>query len=299
MNNQDSNERNYFEGGSNNVAIIIGGVVMMVVIVILCVLIWRVYHDDGPLTQDIITQESSSSGGDDDLAGTDSEESPDTVSGEESREETSSDSSDEGPSGSEQTGQSQEASQGSAAESNPSAQGTGMTFTEVDETVTAKEVTNLRSKPGTTGDDTVVTQLSNGQTAHRTGINEAEGWSRLEYNGQTLYAVNRLLTTDLSAPEPQTPAVSATVVTAGGRKITFTECDDYISPKIEVNLRGEPATDQGNASVHYLIKYGEKLHRTGYDDTSGWSRVEYNGEVLYVVTSLTYVVEDEEETQGE
>lgn len=73
----------------------------------------------------------------------------------------------------------------------------GMDFDEVDEYVTAKDVTNLRSEPSTSqGQLTVVTQLSNGQNAHRTGINPATGWSRLEYNGQTVYAVSQYLTTE-------------------------------------------------------------------------------------------------------
>lgn len=71
----------------------------------------------------------------------------------------------------------------------------GMTFDAVDEYVTAKDVTNLRSEPSTDqGELTVVTQLSNGQNAHRTGINPATGWSRLEYNGQVVYAVSQYLT---------------------------------------------------------------------------------------------------------
>ncbi|MDE7223392.1 MAG: hypothetical protein K2O34_06390 [Acetatifactor sp.] len=76
----------------------------------------------------------------------------------------------------------------------------GMTFDEVDEYVTAKDVTNLRSEPSTDqGELTVVTQLSNGQNAHRTGVNSATGWSRLEYNGQVVYAVSQYLT-EVDAP---------------------------------------------------------------------------------------------------
>lgn len=72
----------------------------------------------------------------------------------------------------------------------------GMEFEEVDEYVTAKEVTNLRSEPSTDqGNATVVTQISNGQNAHRIGINAATGWSQLEYNGQVVYAVSQYLTT--------------------------------------------------------------------------------------------------------
>lgn len=70
----------------------------------------------------------------------------------------------------------------------------GMTFDAVEEYVTAKDVTNLRSEPSTSqGQLTVVTQLSNGQQALRTGINEETGWSRLEYDGQVVYAVSQYL----------------------------------------------------------------------------------------------------------
>lgn len=70
----------------------------------------------------------------------------------------------------------------------------GMVFAAVDEFVTAKDVTNLRSEPSTDqGNLTVVTQLSHGQNARRTGINTDTGWSQLEYNGQVVYAVSQYL----------------------------------------------------------------------------------------------------------
>lgn len=70
----------------------------------------------------------------------------------------------------------------------------GMTFDAVEEYVTAKDVTNLRSEPSTAqGQQTVVTQLTNGQQALRTGINEETGWSRLEYDGKVVYAVSQYL----------------------------------------------------------------------------------------------------------
>lgn len=36
------------------------------------------------------------------------------------------------------------------------------------------------------------------------------------------------------------------------------------------------------------VRNGTNLHRTGYSEASGWSRVEYNGEILYAVTN--YVI---------
>ena len=68
----------------------------------------------------------------------------------------------------------------------------GITFTEVEEKVTAKIKTNLRLVPSTDSDDTIVTSLKKGDTAIRTGIG-SNGWSRVEYDGKTLYAVSNYL----------------------------------------------------------------------------------------------------------
>ena len=71
-----------------------------------------------------------------------------------------------------------------------------MNFSDVNETVTAKQSTNLRNIPSQGSDATVVATLQNGETATRTGVSSS-GWSRVSYNGQTLYAVSSYLTTDL------------------------------------------------------------------------------------------------------
>ena len=104
-----------------------------------------------------------------------------------------------------------------------------------------------------------------------------------------------------ATPEP-TPEVTATpqpvvttdpnrVSTKDGRVIVFTDCDDIVTPKEYVNLRLEPSTSEGNATVHCRLNYGETVHRTGISEDSGWSRVEKDGVVCYVVTSLVYVPE--------
>lgn len=163
-----------------------------------------------------------------------------------------------------------------------------MEFTEVSDTVTAKDVTNLRSVPSTLDAENVVSQLLNGETLSRTGINDATGWSRLDYNGQTVYAVTGYLTTDLTYKPPVAAANPNRITTQDGRVIIFTDCDDYITPKEYVNLRVEPSTSQGEATAKCQISNGTVAHRTGYSPDSGWSRVEYNGEVLYVVSSMVY-----------
>lgn len=166
-----------------------------------------------------------------------------------------------------------------------------MTFRDVQESVTPKDVINLRSVPSTADAGTVVTQVANGVTLSRTGINDDTGWSRIEYDGQILYGVSQYLTTDLSYKPPVQAPNPNRVSTKDGRVIIFTDCDDNITPKEYVNLRTEPSTTEGEATVSCQLNGGEVAHRTGYSADSGWSRVEYNGQVLYVVTSMVVVAE--------
>lgn len=58
--------------------------------------------------------------------------------------------------------------------------------------MTAKEETNLRSAPSTT-QSKVIYKLTNGEYVKRIGINEASGWSKLEYEGQVVYAISSYL----------------------------------------------------------------------------------------------------------
>lgn len=151
----------------NPMQLLIGMVVLVIVVVLFCFVVWKVTH-------------ANHTGA---LPGTSVENSQDSIA-------------DWGgqPSSTEMSTESEEpqSSEDISEPENP----LGMEFDSVDEYVTAKEVTNLRSEPSTDqGQLTVVTQLSNGQNARRTGINAATGWSRLEYNGQVVYAVSQYLIT--------------------------------------------------------------------------------------------------------
>lgn len=151
----------------NPMQAMIGLVVLILVVVIFCFAVWKITHANrsGP------------------LPGQNVDNSQDSLVNWSSQ-----------PSESISTESSEETSGESSEEPEPE-NALGMTFDAVDEYVTAKDVTNLRSEPSTDqGQLTVVTQLSNGQNAHRTGINSNTGWSRLEYNGQVVYAVSQYLT---------------------------------------------------------------------------------------------------------
>lgn len=168
---------------------------------------------------------------------------------------------------------------------------TAMEFTQCSDEVTPKDVINLRSEPSTLNADNIVAQAQNGDILSRTGVNEATGWSRIDRDGEVLYAVTQYLTTDLAYKTPVQAANPNRVNTLDGRIILFTDCDDNITPKEYVNLRTEPSTSEGETTVRCQISNGEVVHRTGYSPDAGWSRVEYNGEILYVVSSYMYTVE--------
>ena len=60
---------------------------------------------------------------------------------------------------------------------------------------TAKEETNLRTAPKTEGSSVVYT-LTRGEFAERIGYNSQSGWTKLLYNGQTVYAITSYLITE-------------------------------------------------------------------------------------------------------
>ena len=158
-----------------------------------------------------------------------------------------------------------------------------MSFTEVNETVTAKDATNLRDIPSQGEDSSIVYTLKNGETATRTGISDS-GWSRITYNGQTVYAVSSYLTTDLQYQTPQEGEGSG-----DGLKTKFADRNESVTAKIEVNLRALPSVTNPDATVVAVLHNGEYVTRTGINEEYGWSRVDYNGQTLYCISSyLTY-----------
>ena len=201
----------------------------------------------------------------------------------------------------------------------------GINFTEVDETVTAKELTNLRTLP-TTLDSEVVYQLPNGETVQRTGIG-SNGWDRVIYNGQKLYAVHNFLTTDLSGgdsgqsgtgeaaeagsasqsegAESGSGGASADSASGGSDSGSAPEtgsagaqADDGTSESAGMTFRdvseAVTARDQVNlrdqpstvtGNVVGSLSYGQAVVRTGISDT-GWSRLEVNGQVVYASSRL-------------
>lgn len=161
-----------------------------------------------------------------------------------------------------------------------------MNFKPVEETVTAKEATNLRSIPSQGEDSVVLYTLKNGEEATRIAICSS-GWSKVRFNGNIYYAVSSYLTTDLgytAAP------VYEEEVEDDGVKTRFVAVNEKVTAKKEVNLRTLPSVEHPDCKIVTLLKNGTVVTRTGVNEELGWSRVEYNGQTVYCVSSMLTVV---------
>ena len=158
-----------------------------------------------------------------------------------------------------------------------------MDFDPVDEQVTAKDQTNLRDIPSQDTDSTVLDTLNKGEFARRIGIS-ASGWSKLEFEGQIYYAVSSYLTTG-QEEDPAAPTEDPSIQTK------FRDVNDRITAKDVVNLRSLPSTMDPNCVVVGQLKKGDVIIRTGINEDVGWSRVIWNGQILYCISSYLEVVE--------
>lgn len=142
-------------------------------------------------------------------------------------------------------------------------------YTAVSDEVTAKIETNLRDAATTKSN--IVGTLKNGTFLKRTATG-SNGWSKLDFNGKTVYAITSYLTTDKSYKPQEIPSVSDDFEPASGK----------VTAKEETNLRAEPNT---NSEIVSTIKNGEFVTRVGVSP-SGWTRLVYNGKIVYAKTSL-------------
>lgn len=161
-------------------------------------------------------------------------------------------------------------------------------YSAVNETVTAKEIVNLRD--GASTSSSVVGSLKNGETLTRIAVG-ANGWSKLEYNGQTVFAISSYLTTDLS----YTPPITESEPTPPSEPSDgFTSVSEQVTAKSETNLRSVPTSKDGETTVVYTLKNGEYIERVGINSASGWSKLIYNGQTVYAISSYLQVKENEQ-----
>lgn len=177
----------------------------------------------------------------------------------------------------------------------PSENGIQTQFVAVNQLVTAKKMVNLRKLPSVEHEDAVILdELDNGEIATCVGISD-NGWSKLIYKGITCYAVTSYLTevTDASAvPDQGTIETPPTENIAEQIEIQtqFEFVEDRVTAKKVVNLRSLPSVDDPRCVVVAQLDHGVVIRRTGVNHDVGWSRVDYNGQPLYCITSYLKVV---------
>ena len=98
------------------------------------------------------------------------------------------------------------------------------------------------------------------------------------------YSVSSYLTTDLEY-DPNA------YVDPDGVKTVFTPVNELVTAKKAVNLRTIPSTEHKDSVVVVKIKNGDIITRTGINKDVGWSRVVYNDQVLYCISSYLQLAE--------
>ena len=156
------------------------------------------------------------------------------------------------------------------------------TYTSVSDEVTAKIETNLRDAATTKSN--ILGTLKNGTFLKRTATG-SNGWSKLTYNGKTVYAITSYLTTDKNYKPQDSVSVSDDFEPASGQ----------VTAKDETNLRAEPNT---NSAIIATIKNGEFVTRVGISP-SGWTRVNVGGKIAYAKTSLLTTEVNSSSSQNE
>ena len=182
-------------------------------------------------------------------------------------------------------------------------------YTKCDDYVTAKYYTNLRSASSLNSNIVVV--LENGNYIKRLGISPS-GWSMLEYEGQIVYADTAYLVVKKEEPSVDTTTAPDTTTIPESTDVTqttppetdetektptefdgeFYKVDEQVTAKSLTNLRDGPSVN--GTEVVYSLKNGEVVKRIGKNDRSGWSMLEYDGKIVYAVTSYLTLYEDAE-----
>lgn len=156
-----------------------------------------------------------------------------------------------------------------------------VTFSDVNETVYTTERVNLRKSYSTSSDK--ISTLSKDTKLTRNGVS-SNGWSRVNYNGQTGYVFSQYLTTKAETPKEEKPEE---------KEMKITEVKETMYASQNCNLRKSWTTDSEKAG--YLTK-GQEVTRTGVVE-NGWSRIQYNGNTVYVKSTLISKEKPEEEPE--
>ena len=79
--------------------------------------------------------------------------------------------------------------------------------------------------------------------------------------------------------------------TSNDMGLVFEPIEDKVTAKDVTNLRSEPSTGQGQATVVAQLRNGQTATRIGKEETTGWSKLVYDGQIVYASTNYLIVVE--------
>ncbi len=153
---------------------------------------------------------------------------------------------------------------------------------ETGDLVTAKEYVNVRSSMDSTDDSNIMGQLTSSDVVTRISVG-GNGWSKIEFNGGEGYVITSLITTEVST-EPEVPAEAD-----DSFETEFETVSEVVTAKEMTNLRNMPSVTDEASEVIAVLYNGDTATRTGISD-EGFSRVEYQGQVLYCISSYLEVV---------
>lgn len=142
-------------------------------------------------------------------------------------------------------------------------------YTDVNETVWATYSVSIRSAASTDADKLDV--LVGSYSITRTGVGD-NGWSKVDYKGQTGYIKSEYLTTTKPA------AASDSTQQTSETKQETKETKETVYATAGVNIRAKASADADKIGT---LAAGGSITRTG-KTSSGWSRVDYNGQTGYI-----------------
>ena len=154
-------------------------------------------------------------------------------------------------------------------------------FTSVNETVYATTTVNVRE--GFSADTDKVGSLSKGQSVVRTGIGtgDAEGWSEVEFNGQTAYISSEYL----SLTKPAAPSSGNNSGSSGGQTSQSKPSSGTSSGQQSSGSSGgqtqtqQPSTSGGNSYRDTAIPPEMQSQPENWmEEGTGGSGLEWNGE---------------------
>lgn len=139
-----------------------------------------------------------------------------------------------------------------------------------------------------------VTHVENEQTVNQDMLVQTEDTNEPETD--VVVPVVTATPAPTVAPDPEAEALEKLIAEkSNDQGVVFTEINDVVTATGVTNLRSEPSTNQKEKTVVTQLENGVNAMRIGYNEEVGWSKLVYEGQILYASTAYLVVVEEEEE----